>query len=62
MRRPSQRGQVRAHGIHQRDVQLPAGHAQRALEHIVGVRILPQRDIRSGQHSATWWSARGLIE
>ena len=53
MRRPSQRGQVGAHGVHQRNVQLPAGHAQRALEHIVGIWILPQRKTTSGRHDYT---------
>ena len=51
MRRPAQRRQVGTHGVHQRDVQLPAGNAQRALKHIIGIRILRQRNNKSGHHT-----------
>ena len=38
--RPPQSGQVGPHGFYQVQVQLPRGHRQRALEHVVGVRVL----------------------
>lgn len=40
VRRAAQRGQVRADRLHERQVQRARRHAQRALQHVVGVRVL----------------------
>lgn len=40
MRGAPQGGQVRSDGIHQLSMQLPIGHCQGTLQHIVGIRVL----------------------
>lgn len=40
MRGASQGWQVGANGIHQLSMQLPIGHCQRTLQHIVGIWVL----------------------
>ena len=53
VRRAAQGGQVRADGLYERQVQRAGRHAQRALQHVVGVRVLPATHARA--QSVTWY-------